>query len=528
MFIKIIFGSVFLFLYAPAFFTVLFFSIIFVLIYLYITSEIIGKQFIVWSLVLLVTLFLAFNIYLGVKSNRDKVEFRLTVFPLQQLAGSSGQNLIASAFWATLNQHLKLATQKKAVIVSPEDVVKFAVFDSLAEMNYISRLNGLIKGDYAAIGNVAQDGQIFFQLINTRKKKVLFSETIQAAGDNIGTESLKIVNKILDHFRFVPHEYNKDLKFVSVESFSIFLNAMELFRKKEFKQARQMAERAIAMDSSLVENYLLVGKTWFMQAIEKRKNGKTGVEHFQNANKWLLKTITKDPLNAEAYAFLGEYHIYRERWSLAEDALLKAFELNPNLPRLYLSISRMHKSRFKKLGYGSEEDLFKKAIYVNPCYEDAYLMLSDYYLFENNRDEAIRVLEKYLNINPNSVPALMALGKIYLVRNDILKIIEVFNRVIKLEPNNSDAYYNLGILYYNSEDYDNSYKFLQRAIAIDNHLNSHLYLAYLYEVRGDIENAIKHLRMRIRYRKGFDDVFAEEARKRLYDLMHPDTSKAGR
>ena len=210
---------------------------------------------------------------------------------------------------------------------------------------------------------------------------------------------------------------------------------------------------------------------------------------------------------------------------MAEKCLIKAYQLSPQNPRLYLTISRLHDFRYKKLGFKNEEQLFKKAIFVNPCYEDAYLMLSDFYLFENKRKRAIEVLEQILDINPNSVPVLMALGKIYLVRNDILKIIEVFNRVIKLDPNNADAFYNLGILYYNSKDYVNAEKFLKRAVAINNHLNSHLYLAYLYELKGEKEKAIEHLRDRIRYRKGLDDEFAEQARKRLFDLMHSDSVK---
>ncbi len=205
--------------------------------------------------------------------------------------------------------------------------------------------------------------------------------------------------------------------------------------------------------------------------------------------------------------------------------LVKAYQLNPNNPRLYLTFSRLHKFRYQKLGFKNEEQLFKHAIFINPCYEDAYLMLADYYLFENEREKAIRVLEQFLEINPDSVPVLMALGKVYLVRREIFKIIEIYNRVIALDPNNSDAFYNLGILYYNSEDYENAEKFLRRAIAIDNHLNANLYLAYLYEIKGDYDKAIEYLRRRIRYRKGLDDEFAEEARKHLFKLLHVDSMK---
>ena len=285
------------------------------------------------------------------------------------------------------------------------------------------------------------------------------------------------------------------------------------------------AEQSIAEDSSMIEAYLLAGKSNFMKALKQKEEGKSPVEYFQKSFIWFSKTVELDSLNAEAYSFLGEYYIYRERWSVAEKDLFKGYELNPQNPRIYLSLSRLHDFRYKKLGYKNEEQLFKKAIFLNPCYEDAYLMLSDLYLFENKRKQAIEILEQILEINPDSVPVLMALGKIYLIRNDILKIIEVFNRVIELDPYNSDAYYNLGILYYNSEDFENAEKFLKRAVAIDNHLNSQLYLAYLYDIKGERDKAIKYLRNRIRFRKGLDDEFAEEARKRLFDLMHSDSGK---
>ena len=65
-------------------------------------------------------------------------------------------------------------------------------------------------------------------------------------------------------------------------------------------------------------------------------------------------------------------------------------------------------------------------------------------------------------------------------------------------------------------------RFFEKAIEIDNHLNSHLYMAYIYELRGDMDNAVKHLRLRIRHKTGPDDEFAEEARKHLFKIMHPE------
>lgn len=503
-------------------------SVIFVLIYLYKTSEVMNKTFLASMLTAVLIVFIGINIFILLKKRPPKADFRLTFYSLQTESQTVKRNWEGNAFWQMLTQQLQNAVGERAVILSADWTAKIVKSDSANNLQYLSRLNRQIDGEYFLVGLLSSANgvnQVKYQMIDSENNKAVLKGSVEIIPEELPGISWKVSKEILQYFKISLPEKEKNVRLIKLNSYQKFLTAQGLFQKKEYTAALNFAGQSIADDSSMIEANLLAGKSNFMMALKQKKEGKSPVDYFQQSFNWLTKTIELDSLNGEAYSFLGEYYIYRERWSLAEKNLFKAYELNPQNPRLYLSLSRLHDFRYRKLGYKNEEQLFRRAIFFNPCYEDAYLMLSDLYLFENKRQQAIEVLQQILEINPDSVPVLMALGKIYLVRNDILKIIEVFNRVIELEANNSDAYYNLGILYYDSEDYDNAERFLKRAVAIDNHLNSHLYLAYLYEIKGDKEKAIEHLRDRIRYRKGLNDEFAEEARKHLFELMHGDSVK---
>ncbi len=502
---------------------VAFVSIVGILIFLYFTSEVMSKKVILFITLIVVIAFLVINCFIVLKNQPLQLKFRLAFMPLQQEVQSTDQRWQGEVFWSMVAQQLQQMVGDLAAVLSSDYLDEIINVDSLKIPEYVNRFNERIKTEYYLTGEVA-DQQFVYQFIKNEDQSVIFGDAVILEPKKFPQLSMVICNEIMDYFEMTPLGSAHKFREVTIESYQKFITAKEHYQNARFENAIQVAGEAIAADSNLVEAYLLAGKSNFELALEKRKQGEVPVELFEKSREFFEETIRLDSTNSEAFTFLGEYYVYSERWSLAEEALSLAYQLNPNFARIYLSLSLLHDSRYRKLGFKNEEQLYKRAIFMNPCYEDAYLMLSDYYLYANNRKDAVRVLKKYLKINPNSVRSLMALGKMYLVRNEMLKIVEVFNRVLELEPDNSDAYYNLGILYYNSKDYENAENFFKRALAIDNHLNSHLYLAYIYEEQGKLEEAIKHLRYRIRYRKGRDDEFAEEARKHLYNLIHQDST----
>ncbi|HEX9971729.1 MAG TPA: tetratricopeptide repeat protein [bacterium] len=478
-------------------------------------------------IVAFILIFVVVNGWMILKNRPPRVDFRLTLIPLQTDLPLQESEWMGNALWTMVARNLQASVEDNAIIAPAEWISEIAAMDTIYHGNNFKKFDNKNKNEYFLLGkieSVESLPNLKFELIRASDNAIDIRDSLLLTLQELPEISKQISHRILAYFNLNLKETDLYLSFVSSQSYQDFIKAQRFYCDRDYESAIKSAQKAIVIDSNLIDAYLLIGKSYFMSGVKRKELGESPVEEFEAARDWLSRTIAKDSTQSEAGVFLSEYYIYQERWSVAEDLLSRAFQLNPNIPRLYLVLSRLHEFRYRKLGFKNEEELFQRALFINPRYEDGYLVLADFYLFNNRRQAAIAVLEHYLAINPNSVPALMALGKIYLIRNDIVKIIEIFNRVLELQPKNADAYYNLGILYYNTEDYETAEKFFLRAIDLNNHVNANLYLAYLYEAKGNYEKAIEFLRRRIRFRKGPDDEFAEEARKHLFKLMHGDST----
>ncbi len=502
-------------------------SLIAIVIFFYRSSGLMSKKLLSGLIVSFILIFVCVNGWLVLKNRPPRVEFRLTFLPLQADLPMQDSEWMAIALWTMVARNMQASVEDNAIIAPAEWISEIAAMDSIYHPNSYKNFADQKNNEYFLSGKIQANESLpnlKFEMIRASDNAIEIRDSLRLTLQELPEISKQISRRILTYFKLNLKEADLHLSFISAQSYQELINAQRFYCSQDYESAVKSAQKAIAIDSNLIDAYLLIGKSYFMSGVKRKELGESPIEEFESAQNWLSRTIAKDSTQSEAYVFLGEYYIYRERWSVAEDMLSRSFQLNPNIPRLYLALSRLHEFRYQKLGFNNEEELFRRAIFINPRYEDGYLVLADYYLFDNRRQAALAVLEHYLTINPNSVPALMALGKIYLVRNDIVKIIEIFNRVLELQPKNADAFYNLGILYYNAEDYETAEKFFMRAINLNNHLNANLYLAYLYEAKGNYEKAIDFLRRRIRFRKGPDDEFAEEARKHLFKLMHGDTT----
>jgi tetratricopeptide (TPR) repeat protein len=231
------------------------------------------------------------------------------------------------------------------------------------------------------------------------------------------------------------------------------------------------------------------------------------------------RAATLDSLHSESARRLGEIYIRLKKWNEAESALRQARRRDSTDSKVYLLLAQLHISRLRPLGFQNELELYQRARRLNPIDIEAGLAEADYYWRENREKTAMAIWENLLQLNPNHVEVLISLGRIYIARNNEAKIFEIYERLLKLAPDNAEAYYNLGIMYYHHKDFDNAIKFFERAIRLNNHAEARLYLASIYENRGEIDLAIQYLRERIRLSRGDDDKYAAEARRQLYKIL---------
>jgi tetratricopeptide (TPR) repeat protein len=120
-------------------------------------------------------------------------------------------------------------------------------------------------------------------------------------------------------------------------------------------------------------------------------------------------------------------------------------------------------------------------------------------------------MEEYLKINPNTVPILKLLGKIYVQISDTPRATQLFQKVIALEPDTAANYYDLGVCYFNDKHYEEAKKLFERAVELDQHRESYLYLGAIYWLQGDLKKSLYYYRERIKRKIGDDDHYALEA-----------------
>jgi len=255
------------------------------------------------------------------------------------------------------------------------------------------------------------------------------------------------------------------------------------------------------------------------KAIDLESKGEFAEDIYLEAFQIISKNLKQDSSQTEYDSLLGRMYVQRSWWNKAEKTLSRAVQIDSNNPENYFYLSRLHSSRFKSLGFRNQEKLLKKAISINPAMEKAWIALGNLYYYQNNQKKAESVYQKLLSIHPTSLDGLLELGKIHVLKNDVIHIIQTYEKVLDLAPDQAVAYYNLGVAYYNDQKIEESKRFFKRAVALEDHLDSHYYLGVICQQEDQMNEAISHFRFRIRNRKGQDDLYAEEARKRLWNLL---------
>ncbi|MFQ5629963.1 MAG: tetratricopeptide repeat protein, partial [bacterium] len=213
-------------------------------------------------------------------------------------------------------------------------------------------------------------------------------------------------------------------------------------------------------------------------------------------------------------------YYWREKFNEAAVYTLRAFRNSAYGDSKVLNqLAKLHFSRYRPLGFLNEIEIYTRSLHYNPGDIEAALELAAVQIQLKQTVKAQELLETYCRIFPDNLRLLRSLGEIYVVRGLSSKIFTTYEKILEYDPKDADAYYNLGIYYFNSEDTLNASKFFQKAIKVGNHLNSRLYLAKIAEKQNKIDDAIAFLRERIRLKTGEDDVYAEEARRHLLEIM---------
>jgi adenylate cyclase len=330
----------------------------------------------------------------------------------------------------------------------------------------------------------------------------------------------------------------------NLEAYDSFLRGMESFlrlTKEANVQARQMYEKAIALDPQYVTAYVGLGTTYLTEwSWHWSPDPQTLERAFELAQKavalddslpgahgllsWVYmmkqqpdqamaegeRAIALDPNFADSYARLAE--VLNSMWR-SEEALQsveQAMRLNPRYPAWYSF--ELGTAYFMTGRYAEAIPVLKQVVLRSPNFLYAYISLATNYClqwtFQLSQDpqileQAVVLAQKAIALNDSTPWAHMTLGYVYLCQKQYDRAIAEGERAVALDPHEAGTYASLASMLSWAGRPDEALRSAEQAMRLNPSYAGTYNLGGAYFLTGRYEEAIAYLQKFLRHRPTF-------------------------
>lgn len=194
--------------------------------------------------------------------------------------------------------------------------------------------------------------------------------------------------------------------------------------------------------------------------------------------------------NAEIYNNIALCYANLDEYDKAEKFYLRAQELNPKLPQIYINLADIY---YRKKDMASGIGLVTTGICEIPDNMVLRHYLARFYMEDSKLDLAIDELEAILEVQPDNYDVYYDLGKVHFELGNYACAIENFENVLEYKSENPWIYYYLGEAYESNDEIDKAISNFLKAIARNEAFSpAYKKVAILFLARGDYEDALEY------------------------------------
>jgi tetratricopeptide (TPR) repeat protein len=245
--------------------------------------------------------------------------------------------------------------------------------------------------------------------------------------------------------------------------------------KKEYKNAKTDAGKAISLDSSISAYYVTIADGYFF------------TNEPDKCEASLKKAISLDAQNKEALMKMSEFYMYLNRFEESITFANKILEFDPNFSKAFF-IKGMC---YKDAGDTARAILnFREAFDKDPESYHACIMLAQLH-FGLKDKLAVTYYNNALNLKPKSVEAYYGLAMFYQETGELNRALENYATILSIDANYKNAHYNIGYIHFQYlKNYNEALKHFDNAVKCDASYYQAVYMRGLcYETLGDIQRA---------------------------------------
>lgn len=176
---------------------------------------------------------------------------------------------------------------------------------------------------------------------------------------------------------------------------------------------------------------------------------------YADAIQWLQKAVDRDPMNKDAWYYLGRALYTMSRRGEARQAFMTVLKIDPQDPRAENNLGLIFETDGQP---AAAIEAYRKAIAWqehNPHpSEQAYVNLGNLLLEQGHIEEALPALQKAVELAPDNAFCHMTLGIAYRQQHKLGLAQRELETATRLEPDNPNAHYQLGRVYKEQRAFD--------------------------------------------------------------------------
>jgi tetratricopeptide (TPR) repeat protein len=332
----------------------------------------------------------------------------------------------------------------------------------------------------------------FFKVLFVLFSTLFLSAAFFSCGNKTANMDAGITDSVNAKYKDNPELQSVNKKIIATPSVdSLYRQRAKIYLKlQDYELALGDAKRALALDSSTSENYLMLTDVYYV------------TNQTRLAKETLERCLKSLPNDKEANLKMGELYFYVKKYQESLDHINKAIKADPYMSKAYF----MKGMNYMEIGdTGKAISSMQTAVEQDNNYYTAYMQLGLLYYYKKN-PLCVAYFDNALRLQPQSTEALYAKGKYLQDQKKFKEAKGFYEQILSIDPRHKHALYNLGAI---SLSFDNdalsAKKYFSEAIAADgNYTEAWFARGVAHEELKDYNSAVADYKMALKITTNYE------------------------